>query len=82
MRPNDPGVFKIKIMKTTKRTFYRVLPEYKGYAPEDFETLEEAIERANYRNSLRIAKDEKERIFKSDNCTIQKVEETIIEITF
>ncbi|MGK4879108.1 hypothetical protein [Elizabethkingia anophelis] len=44
-------------MKTTKRTFYRVRPEYSGYAPEDFETLEEAIERANDRNSLRVAKD-------------------------
>ncbi|MCT4190259.1 hypothetical protein HZP50_07105 [Elizabethkingia anophelis] len=69
-------------MKTTKRTFYRVRPEYKGYAPEDFETLEEAIERANDRNSLRVAKDEKYRVYKSDNCTIEKVEEIITEITF
>ncbi|AQX52443.1 hypothetical protein [Elizabethkingia anophelis] len=69
-------------MNTTKRIFYRVRPEFKGYAHEDFETLEEAIKRANHRNSVKPAKDESETLYKGDNCKILKVEEITTEITF
>jgi len=67
---------------------YRVRPEHFGFAHEDFDTLEEAIKRANERNVLRLHELHhgesvfKGRLYKGHNCKIQKVTTTIEEITF
>ena len=69
------------------RVYYRVRPEHFGYSHEDFNTLEEALKRANERNSLRPHEFHngdsvfKGRLYKGDNCKIQKVTVTIEEIT-
>lgn len=69
------------------KVYYRVRPEHFGFAHEDFDTPEEALKRANERNSLRPHKfysgDSifKGRFYKGDNCKIQKVTITIEEIT-
>lgn len=71
---------------TTSVTF-RVRPEHLGYSHEDFNTIEEAIKRANERNSLRPHEYYegnsvfKGLLYKGDNCIIQKVTTTIEEIT-
>lgn len=67
-------------MATTK-TYYRVRPESNSYSPEDFDTLEEALERANKRNSLRITDYNNGTVWKGDNCKIQKVTVIVEEIT-
>ncbi len=69
-------------MNQEPRTFYRVRPESNSYSHEDYDTLEEAVKRASERNSLRISEDEKDRVYKSHNCIIQKVEQTITNITY
>ena len=68
----------------TTQVVYRVRPEYIGYSPEDFETIEEAIERCNYRNSVRERTDEYDEgtFYKGANCKIQKVTVIIEELTF
>lgn len=61
--------------------FYRVRPESLGFSHEDFNTIEEAISRANARNSVRVQKGETDLLYKGDNCVIQKVTITVEHIT-
>lgn len=67
--------------------YYRVRPEHYGFAHEDFKTLDEALKRANHRNSLRPHEFHsgesvfKGTLYKGHNCKIQKVTITIEEIT-
>lgn len=69
------------------KVYFRVRPEHFGFAHEDFETLDEALKRANERNSLRLHEFHsgesvfKGKLYKGDNCKIQKVTITIEEIT-
>ena len=62
-----------------KKIFYRVIPEFSGYATMDFESLEDAINKANERNKIRIDEtnsSEKDKfIWYGDNCKIVKVTE-------
>lgn len=66
---------------TTTKITYRVRPAHFGYANEDFDNIEQALERANYRNSLRPQQFDKNKFYKGDNCKIQKVTTIIEEIT-
>jgi len=61
------------------KIFYRVRPEHYGFAPEDFDDLEEAVERINFRNSIRP--NDHGGFYKGDNCVLQKVEQTITLIS-
>lgn len=65
------------------KTYYRVRPEHYGYAPEDFEVFEDALKRANERNSLRLTPTYhgKNTVYSGDNCILQKVTITIEKIT-
>ena len=68
-------------MEAITRTFYRVVPESHSMATEDFRTLEEAIKRANQRNTIRIdttnSNDDKKYIWGGANCTVVEVTEVI-----
>ena len=66
-------------MKTT--TFYRVMPNDKSFSSEDFISIDEAIERANKRNMIRIdttnSNDKETFVWSGDNCKLYKVTQTI-----
>lgn len=66
------------------KVYYRVRPEHFGYSYEDFEVFEDALKRANERNSLRLADGchGKNAVYKGDNCILQKVTVTIERLTF
>jgi len=68
-------------MKTETKTYYRVRPEHNGYAPEDFDTIEEALKRANERNNLIPHQYFKGEFYSGSNCKLQKVTVTIEDIT-
>lgn len=66
-------------MKTN--TYYRVRPESDSFSHEDFETLEEAIKRASDRNRIKPVDYDANKVYKGDNCRIQKVTVTVEEIS-
>lgn len=63
------------------KTYFRVIYKDSSYASENFNTIEEAIKRANERSSIRIdttnSNDRETFIWSGDLCTVVKVVETI-----
>lgn len=62
------------------RIFYRVVPQWGGYASENFEIESEAQERAKERNKIRVAEwqscpEKYTEIYLGHNCIIEKVTE-------